>query len=342
MALSNRLTGGGGLSPCASLALPCGWCCRAARDRAIKTYLDRDDDWDEEDEPEVKHELRQRPRVNYREVSGVDEQEDEDEEEEPRPKAARPTSWSCRRCTRDNELGATQCASCGSPRPRDIAAAVAAIPAAPSQNHASQPTPSSHLPPATVARADSPPTLESGDEAEFEDDQFVKQCKKIIRRLHDHEYGNLFVDEVTDEIAPGYSHIIKHPMCLRTLRQKLKSGKYQSSYAVSHCSLVVDIQPRHPEAGGHLAQRLSCDNVLWRVCISESPIILSGFHQGRRADLLQRRELQRPGARRHAHGAAAQGHLRRLGVTAHKVSAAASPQQPTDRPKRERERRELR
>ena len=48
--------------------------------------------------------------------------------------------------------------------------------------------------------------------SDIEDDRFHKAWKKSImlvwRQIAHHKYGNVFMDKVTDEIAPGYSKCI--------------------------------------------------------------------------------------------------------------------------------------
>ncbi|EEC51951.1 predicted protein, partial [Phaeodactylum tricornutum CCAP 1055/1] len=37
-----------------------------------------------------------------------------------------------------------------------------------------------------------------------------------------------FLNPVTDEIAPGYSKVIKHPICIAAMEDKVESHKYNS------------------------------------------------------------------------------------------------------------------
>jgi hypothetical protein len=47
-----------------------------------------------------------------------------------------------------------------------------------------------------------------------------KNCRKDVKQV--------FYDPVTDDIAPGYSEVIKHPMDFYTMKAKLRNGEYKS------------------------------------------------------------------------------------------------------------------
>ena len=50
----------------------------------------------------------------------------------------------------------------------------------------------------------------------------------VIERLRAVDDMNIFEDPVTDDIAPGYSTRIKHPMCISVMAEKVKRGAYRS------------------------------------------------------------------------------------------------------------------
>ena len=47
----------------------------------------------------------------------------------------------------------------------------------------------------------------------------------VWRNASHHKYANLFVNPVTDEIAPGYSVVIKRPIDLKSIKSKVDNGQ---------------------------------------------------------------------------------------------------------------------
>jgi Bromodomain/JmjC domain, hydroxylase len=56
----------------------------------------------------------------------------------------------------------------------------------------------------------------------------VSILKKILSGIRRYKSASLFLHPVTDDIAPGYSKIVKHPMDLGTMRSKLDKNEYTS------------------------------------------------------------------------------------------------------------------
>lgn len=57
--------------------------------------------------------------------------------------------------------------------------------------------------------------------------------------LRKHEDCWLFVDPVTEAIAPGYHDVIKHPMDIVTVEKKLRNEEYPNKvniYSLHLCS----------------------------------------------------------------------------------------------------------
>lgn len=57
----------------------------------------------------------------------------------------------------------------------------------------------------------------------------LDQLRGVLRGLRPHKAYKAFAHPVTEDIAPGYFDIIKHPIDLSTIRRKLESGVYTSS-----------------------------------------------------------------------------------------------------------------
>ena len=59
---------------------------------------------------------------------------------------------------------------------------------------------------------------------------FNEKCYKITQKLLDHPISNIFshrIDEIIDQ-APGYYDIIKNPMDLGTIMEKVENGMYKN------------------------------------------------------------------------------------------------------------------
>jgi len=78
-----------------------------------------------------------------------------------------------------------------------------------------------------------PSTTKTPKDPKQEHADFVKNLlKQIITEalsaMKKADPQNLFLNPVTDEIAPGYSNVIKKPMCIKTIERKLKASRYNS------------------------------------------------------------------------------------------------------------------
>ena len=47
---------------------------------------------------------------------------------------------------------------------------------------------------------------------------------KVCNFVSNHEEAWVFYGHVTEEMAPGYSKIIRRPMCLKAIEDKIKAG----------------------------------------------------------------------------------------------------------------------
>lgn len=62
----------------------------------------------------------------------------------------------------------------------------------------------------------------------YDDDREHRNWKKsvmlVYNRLATHKYASLFLKPITDDQAPGYSHLIYRPMDLQTIKKNIESG----------------------------------------------------------------------------------------------------------------------
>ena len=66
------------------------------------------------------------------------------------------------------------------------------------------------------------------DDTEFQLKLLRKVISAAIAALRQSDLQGLFLNPVTDAIAPGYSTLIKDPICLRNMEEKAEKGNYQN------------------------------------------------------------------------------------------------------------------
>jgi len=74
-----------------------------------------------------------------------------------------------------------------------------------------------------------PPTGSSdaiSDDKQFLKDLVLKITTNAIKSLKENDPQSLFMNPVTDEIAPGYSQVIKKPMCIMIMEDKVSKRQY--------------------------------------------------------------------------------------------------------------------
>lgn len=60
------------------------------------------------------------------------------------------------------------------------------------------------------------------------DPDLKKKLLKLLRKVEEEDEGYLFADPVTDDIAPGYSKIIREPMDFQKINSKFQNRMYEN------------------------------------------------------------------------------------------------------------------
>ena len=66
------------------------------------------------------------------------------------------------------------------------------------------------------------------DDSEYQRKLIQKLVKNALISLRENDTQGLFLNPVTDEIAPGYYDIVENPMCIRTMEEKATNSIYTS------------------------------------------------------------------------------------------------------------------
>ena len=64
------------------------------------------------------------------------------------------------------------------------------------------------------------------DDSDYHQKLLRKIITAAVRAMREADPRGLFLNPVTDEIAPGYSNVIKEPMCIRTIEDKAEEMEY--------------------------------------------------------------------------------------------------------------------
>lgn len=199
------------------------------RQKAGRMYASDDDDYDEDrrrssrrssngrSSRQPSHFLRTGTRKTYAEVDSDDDFEGGNEEDDGAPARG----WECPACTflnRDDDL---KCQECYQRRPASTRGAHKATQPAPSQSNPKR------------------PTLFEDEEVSGEEEvdfgtagnDFRSVCTKIVEQLRTHPVAGDFLKRVPDDV-PNYYNVIKKPMWLDKVYNKVQESIYKNSYEV--------------------------------------------------------------------------------------------------------------
>ena len=77
-----------------------------------------------------------------------------------------------------------------------------------------------------------------------------QNCWKVLNAIKSHENSWPFLEPVLDEVAPGYSQIIKYPMDLTTIQKKLERKQYNAALAFFNDCKQIFVNCRMYNASG--------------------------------------------------------------------------------------------
>lgn len=77
------------------------------------------------------------------------------------------------------------------------------------------------------------------DDSEYQRKLIQKLVKNALISLRENDTQGLFLNPVTDEIAPGYYDIVENPMCIRTMEEKATNSMYMSIDECNKDALII-------------------------------------------------------------------------------------------------------